>query len=81
MTEVIYKDNEWLIERQPAGVTDPMVVRFVKGSAARKLLDQNARWTGAGWDEKRWVPEAPKVPKWLLQQVTAHCVIAEMTNG
>lgn len=62
----------WHVERQPEGVTDPMVVRFHKMGTHGTLLDQNARWTALGWDSKRWVPMAPRVPKWLLSKVEAH---------
>jgi hypothetical protein len=73
-TEIIYRTDEpeWQVERQPAGVTDPMVVRFRKVGKNRTLLDQNARWTPLGWDCKRWVPSSPKVPQWLLEKVVLH---------
>jgi hypothetical protein len=65
----------WIVERQPEGVTDPMVVRFRKvGKQGNTLLDQNARWTPLGWDSKRWLPAAPKVPKWLLEKVMTHLI-------
>lgn len=72
MSQVIYKADRWLIERQPESITDSMVVRFVKGGAVRKLLDQNARWTPTGWDPKRWVPRVPIVPKTILDLVEGH---------
>lgn len=62
----------WVVERQPEGVTDPMVVRFRKVGKHGTLLDQNACWTPTGWDCKRWVPAPPKVPKWLLKRVVHH---------
>lgn len=62
----------WRVERQPDGVTDPMVVRFRKVGKNGTLLDQNARWTPLGWDSKRWMPAAPRVPKWLIQKVEDH---------
>ena len=49
-----------------------MVVQFVKYSAVRKLLDQNARWTGSGWDPQRWVPRVPIVPREILDRIEAH---------
>lgn len=81
MTETIFQTELspflaapiWHVERQPEGVTDPMVLRFRKsGNRGNCLLDQNARWTALGWDSKRWVPMAPRVPKWLLRRVEAH---------
>lgn len=72
MAEVICQNAEWLVERQPGSVTDPMVVRFVKQGRIRKLLDQNARWTPTGWDESRWIPRPPIVPAALIAQVAAH---------
>ena len=86
MSEIIFRTEPgsfqaaplWLIERQPEGVTDPMVVRFRKTSKGRKLLDVNARWTPLGWDRQRWVPTAPLVPKHLLEIVTAHLLIMEI---
>jgi hypothetical protein len=72
MAEVILNDETWLVERQPGAVTDPMVVRFRKSSRIRTLLDQNARWTPTGWDVKRWVPQSPIVPAWLLIVVDTH---------
>lgn len=62
----------WKVERQPEGVTDPMVVRFCKVGKNGTLLDQNARWTPLGWDSKRWVPAPSLVPKWLLKKVELH---------
>jgi len=72
MSEVLIQDARWRIERQPGRVTDPMVVQFVKYSAVRKLLDQNARWTPDGWDPQRWVPRVPIVPQTILDLVEAH---------
>ena len=72
MAEVIFHDARFRIERQPGSVTDPMVVRFVKHSAVRKLLDQTARWGGNGWDPQRWVPRVPIVPQTILDLVEAH---------
>lgn len=72
MADVIFQDARWRIERQPGSITDPMVVQFVKYSAVRKLLDQNARWTPAGWDQTRWAPRMPIVPQTILDLVEQH---------
>ena len=72
MAEVIFNDARFRIERQPGSVTDPMVVQFVKYGTTRKLLDQNARWIGSGWDPQRWVPRVPIVPQTILDLVEAH---------
>lgn len=72
MAEVIYMADRWRIERQPGSITDPIVVQFVKRSAVRKLLDQNAQWAGDGWDPQRWVPRVPIVPKTILDLVEQH---------
>lgn len=57
------------IERQPGTVTDPMVVSFRKWNRSRSLLNQTARWTGDGWDPKRWVPKPPIIPAQVLALV------------
>ena len=80
MPELIHRDTHdivqfgpwWTVERQPGFTTDPMVVRFLKHNGSRKLLDQTARWTGDGWDPKRWAPAHPQVPKTLLDIVERH---------
>jgi hypothetical protein len=80
MAELIHRDTHdiaqfgpwWTVERQPGYVTDPMVVRFLKHNGKRKLLEQTARWTGAGWDPKRWTPRLPTVPQWLIEKVEDH---------
>lgn len=72
MAEVIYKSDRWRIERDPTMAARPDLVRFVKRSAVRKLLDQNARWTGNGWDPQRWVPRVPIVPQTILDHIEAH---------
>ena len=72
MAEVIFHDARFRIERQPGSVTDPMVVHFVKYGTTRKLLDQNARWAGCGWDPQRWVPRVPIVPQTILDLVEQH---------
>jgi hypothetical protein len=90
MAEIIFRTQtgpfleapQWLVERQPEGVTDPMVVRFRKvGKRGNTLLDQNARWTARGWDSKRWHPTPPKVPKWLLEKVLTHLTTMEVNHG
>ena len=68
MADVIYKADRWRIER-PLPATLPDLVRFVKHSTVRKLLDQTARWTGDGWDPQRWVPRVPIVPQTILDLV------------
>ena len=45
------------------------IIRFLKMSRSRCLLDQNARWTPDGWDQSRWVPKPPIVPQGILRQV------------
>jgi hypothetical protein len=57
------------IERQPGYVTDPMVVSFRKWNGRRSLLNQTARWTGTGWDPKRWTPKPPIIPAHVLDLV------------
>ena len=69
----------WTVVSQPDGVTDPMVVRFIKQGQRRKLLDQTARWNGRGWDPARWVPAHPGVPRTLLGIVEAH--MREVPHG
>ena len=69
---LIYMTARWRIQRQPGVITDPMVVRFLMFNSNRKRLDQNARWTGDGWDPQRWVPRAPIVPQPILRLVEQH---------
>jgi hypothetical protein len=77
--EVIHQDTNdssfgprWRVEQDPTMAARPDLVRFTKQSPARKLLDQIARWDGAGWDPSRWVPKHPQVPSRLLALVEAH---------
>lgn len=79
MAELIHRDTHdaklgprWMVERQPGEATDPMLVRFVKHNTQRKLLDQTARWNGVGWEQQRWVPAHPQVPRTLLGIVERH---------
>jgi hypothetical protein len=80
MAELIHRDTHdiaqfgpwWTVERQPGFTTDGRVVRFLKHNGRRKLLDQTARWTSAGWDPNRWVPAHPQVPYTLLEIVENH---------
>lgn len=72
MAEIILQNDQWQIERQPGGVTDPMVVRFVKEGRFRRLLDQTARWTPTGWDPHRWMPQPPIVPAAIVAQVAGY---------
>lgn len=60
----------WEVTQEIAG--RPELVRFVKWSAQRKLLDQVARWGETGWDSSRWVPVHPQVPRTLLGIVERH---------
>lgn len=76
MAEVILKDDTWLVERQPGGVTDPMVVRFRKTGRIRTLLDQTARWTPAGWDQRRWIPRPPIVPASIIAHAATRMRLA-----
>ena len=69
MADVIYMADRWRIEQDPTMATRPDLVRFVKHSTVRKLLDQTARWTGDGWDPQRWVPRVPIVPQTILDLV------------
>ncbi len=78
MTQLIHQDTHdwkqgprWRVERQPAGTTDPELVRFRKAGRTT-LLDQIARWDGNGWDPKRWAPRHPQVPHTLLAIVEHH---------
>lgn len=72
MADVIFTADRWLIERDPTMAARPDLVRFIKRSPMRKLLDQTARWTGDGWDPQRWVPRVPIVPQTILDLVEAH---------
>ena len=72
MPQVIYKADRWLIIQDPTDYGHLELVRFVKHSAVRKLLDQTARWTPTGWDQTRWAPRVPIVPKTILDLVEAH---------
>lgn len=62
----------WRVERQPGQTTNPYLVRFVKSGRNGRLLDQIALWSTAGWDQSRWMPKPPIVPKWLIAKVEAH---------
>ena len=61
----------WRVERHPDGITNPWVVRFTKRGRNGKLLDQCALWTNRGWDQKRWMPQPPQVPQWLITKAEA----------
>lgn len=65
-TAVTGPGARWYIERQPAGIQDPSVVRFFKASASRKLFSHLAKWSPSGWDPSWWVPTSREVPSWLL---------------
>lgn len=81
MSELIFASDHdtnsgpiWHVERQPDGVTNPFVVRFLKRGRNGTLLDQNAEWHWIAhrWCQHRWVPKSPAVPKWLLAKVENH---------
>lgn len=79
MAELIHCDTHpfdlgprWEVIQDPTIAARPDLVRFVKHSAKRKLLDQIARWNGTGWDPSRWVPAHPQVPRTLLGIVERH---------
>lgn len=79
MKQLIHLDDHdfnlgprWRVEVDPTMAARLDLVRFIKYSAARKLLDQIARWDGGGWDPERWAPKHPQVPKTLLAIVEAH---------
>jgi hypothetical protein len=72
--ETIYSNTDftgtsWCIERQPEGVTDPLVVSFRKWNRRRSMLNQNAKWSPDGWDRSRWVPSPPAVPQLIVDLV------------
>lgn len=77
---VLHRDNHdwlqgprWSVTQSSEGLDSacPDLIRFVKLSGSRKLLDQVARWTGSGWDQSRYVPEPPAVPLRVLERVEA----------
>jgi hypothetical protein len=77
MTQLIHQDDHdlklgprWYVDRPYPSL--PSLVRFIKRSQHRTLLDQTARWDGNGWDASRWVPRHPQVPHSLLTLVEAH---------
>jgi len=79
MPELIHQDDHdwslgprWRVEQDPTMAARPDLVRFTKHSEARKLLDQIARWDGAGWDPARWMPKHPQVPHLLMAIVENH---------
>jgi len=77
--KTLHQDNhDWLQGPRWRVTTDPTMadhrpdlIRFVKLSGSRKLLDQIARWTGSGWDQSRYVPKPPMVPVRVLERVEA----------
>ena len=44
-------------------------IQFLQHSGTRTLLNEDACWTGDGWDSDYWVPSAPEVPESLLAKV------------
>lgn len=76
--KTLHQDNHdwlqgprWRVTQDPTMAARPDLIRFVKLSGSRKLLDQIARWTGSGWDQSRYVPEPPAVPVRVLERVEA----------
>lgn len=87
MAEIIYESTHdltqgpvWVIQRQPDGITNPLVVRFQKRGKNRNIVDNMAEWCprsddvlrGGVWNYRRWVPKSPTVPQWLLKHVEDH---------
>lgn len=88
MTNIIYRSEphpsggpEWIVEQDPLISGNPRLVRFLRRTSKRKLLDQIAEWlprdpaavTRAGvWNHRRWVPKSPTVPQFLIQKVEDH---------
>jgi hypothetical protein len=68
---VIYQATGWTVTQDPFDRRNPNLVRFHRSTGQRKLLDQIAEWTGAGWSSRRWMPKAPTVPAALLRHVEA----------
>ena len=68
---VIHQAAGWTVTQDPTMAGRPDLVRFHRSTGQRKLLDQIAEWTGAGWSSRRWMPKAPTVPAALLQHVEA----------
>lgn len=69
----------WQVERYNRNI-DPSLIRFVKLGAARKHLDQVARWTANGWDPARWVPNDRQVPREVMRQVVGRLVREEVMS-
>jgi len=69
--ENLYNADGWIITRQPIGTTNPFLVRFVRATSQRKLLDQVGEWhwIAGRWCHHRWTPKPPTVPEKVLQQV------------
>lgn len=96
MAEIIYQSSNeltqgpvWLIQRQPEGVTNPLVVRFLKRGKHRNIVDNMAEWCprngdvlrGGVWNYRRWVPKSPTVPQWLLKHVEDHMRFVAAQHG
>lgn len=73
MAKDLYRTMPWHVIQQPAGTTDPALVRFVKYCKMGKSIDQIARWTQRGWDPQRWQPA--KVPASVLKPVEAQMLM------
>lgn len=70
---IIYDFIPWRIELDPTMAGNNHLVRFCKHNGQRKLLDRIALWDPIAeqWSANRWIPEYPRVPKWLLVKVEA----------
>ena len=85
MTTIHADTHDWLLGPRWSVIQGPYntgddVIRFLKMSGTRKLLDKIAVWTGDGWDESRWRPTSPAVPVALLRSVERY--LGEVaTNG
>tara|TARA_R110000772_G_scaffold260247_1_gene378139 strand:- start:1569 stop:1829 length:261 start_codon:yes stop_codon:yes gene_type:complete len=55
-----HRGNRWEVIRYSDAL--PNLIRFLKYTTNRKLLDQVADWDGADWSGKRWMPRRPVVP-------------------
>jgi hypothetical protein len=80
MAQIIFRSEphpsggcEWIIEQDPLMKGNLRMVRFLRRTSQRKVLDQIAEWLPPGtWNHKRWAPRSPTVPQWLLLKVENH---------
>lgn len=56
-------------------------IQFLQHSGTRTLLNEEACWTGDGWDPDYWVPATPEVPATLLAKVERQLKGEVVTNG